>query len=249
MGKVGSRSVSNSLVEHGLHPVINIHRINPKSIQRVRAEQQKHRQRPKNEKIGLWLYRNICRNPRQKAKVITLVREPISRNISAFFQNYQRFTGYKYQESNLQTDKLIKLFLTGYKHEVPLTWFNNEIKQTLGIDVYEFEFPKEQGYLEIRDGRFELLVIKMEIPDQCKAVAIAKFLCLEHFKLKRSNIGVKKIYSEVYRNFREKICLPEIYVDQMLKSSYALHFYSMDELENIRKTWRIKQAREQDNFK
>jgi hypothetical protein len=240
MGKVGSRSVTDSLIKHGLHPVIHIHRMNPKNIQRVKAEHQKHNQKPKNEEIGLWLYKNICRDDRQKAKVITLVREPISRNISAFFQNYERFTGLKFEESNLQADKLIKLFLSGYQHRVPLTWFNNELKQTLGIDVYEFEFPKEHGYLEIRDGRFELLVVKMEIPDRSKAAAITKFLGLENFQLKRSNISNQKIYADAYREFRKKIYLPESYVDQMHKSEYAQHFYSIDELEKIRNAWIVQ---------
>jgi hypothetical protein len=229
MGKVGSKSVTDSLVEHGLHPVVHIHRMNPSNIKSVRAEHLKHKQKPKNEQIGLWLYKNICRNERQEAKVITLVREPISRNISAFFENYQRFTGCKYKGSNLQTDKLIKLFFSGYVHEVPLTWFNNEIKQTLGIDVYEFKFPKEHGYLEIRDRRLELLVIKTEIPDQSKAAAIAKFLDLEDLQLKRSNIGNQKIYSDAYQEFRKKICLPVSYVDQMVESKYAQHFYSIGE--------------------
>ena len=127
-------------------------------------------------------------------------------------------------------------------HEVPLTWFTNEIEQTLGIDVYKFEFPKAHGYLEIRDGRLELLIIKMEIPDQSKAAAIAKFLDLENFQLKRSNIGNQKIYSDAYREFRKYICLPESYVDQMLNSKYAQHFYSIRELENIRKAWIVKPA-------
>jgi hypothetical protein len=132
--------------------------------------------------------------------------------------------------------------LSGYQHRVPLTWFNNELKQTLGIDVYEFEFPKEHGYLEIRDGRFELLVVKMEIPDRFKAAAITKFLGLENFQLKRSNISHQKKYSLVYQEFKKKICLPQAYVDQMLTSKYTQHFYSNGELEEIRRTWKIKPA-------
>jgi hypothetical protein len=240
MGKVGSRSVTDSLIKHGLHPVIHIHRMNPENIQRVRAEHQKHNHKPQNEKIGLWLYKNICGTDRQKAKVITLVREPISRNISAFFQNYQRFAGAKYKRSNFQTDKLIEQFFSEYRHEVPLTWFDNEIKQTLGIDVYKYGFPKELGHLEIRKARIDLLVIKMEIPDRSKAAAIAKFLDLENFQLKRSNIGYQKKYSEAYREFKKKIFLPQAYVDQMLTSKYAQHFYSNGELEDMRRAWKIK---------
>ena len=249
MGKVGSRSITDSLVDYGLHPVIHIHRMNPKNIQRVKTEYQIHNQKLKNEKIGLWLYKNICRNNRQKAKIISLVREPISRNISAFFQNYQRFAGCPYEESNLQLEKLIKSFFSEYRHEVPLTWFHDEIKQTLGINVYEFEFPKEQGFLEIRDGRIDLLVIKMEIPDQSKAAAITKFLNLKDFQLKRSNIGNQKNYSAAYREFRKKIGLPASYIDQMLTSEYAQHFYTTEELEDIRNEWIGRPQQRLNHFK
>jgi hypothetical protein len=242
MGKVGSRSVTDSLIKHGLHPVVHIHRINPNNIKSVKAEYLKYKQKPKNERIGLWCYKNICRNERQRAKIITLVREPISRNISAFFQNYRRFTGLKFEESNLQADRLIEQFFSKYRHEVPLTWFDNEIKQTLGIDVYEYGFPKKLGYLVIRNARIDLLVIKNEIPDQSKAAAIAKFLDLDKFHLKRSNISHQKKYSVAYQEFKKKICLPQAYVDQMLTSKYAQHFYSNGELEEIHRTWKIKPA-------
>jgi hypothetical protein len=242
MGKVGSRSITDSLIKHGLHPVVHIHRMNPKNIQRVKPKHQKHNQKSKNERIGLWCYKNICRNERQRAKVITLVREPIGRNISAFFQNYQRFTGVKYKRSYLATDKLIELFFSGYVHKVPLNWFDDELKQTLGIDVYKYKFPKEDGHLEIREGRIELLVIKTEIPDQSKAAAIEKFLDLDNFHLKRSNIGNQKNYADAYRKFRNEIYFPQSYVDQMLASKYAQHFCSHCELEKIRRTWKIKAA-------
>jgi hypothetical protein len=242
MGKVGSRSVTDSLIKHGLHPVVHIHRINPNNIKNVKAEYLKYKQKPKNERIGLWCYKNICRNERQRAKIITLVREPISRNISAFFQNYQRFTGVKYERSNFKTDKLIEQFFSEYRHEVPLTWFDNEIKQTLEIDVYKYRFPKKLGHLTIQNARIDLLVIKNEISDQSKAAAIAKFLDLDNFQLKRSNISYQKKYSVVYREFKKKICLPQAYVDQMLTSKYTQHFYSNVELEEIRRTWKIKPA-------
>jgi hypothetical protein len=242
MGKVGSRSVTDSLFVHGLHPVVHFHRMNPKHIKNVKAEYLKQGQKPKNERIGLWCYKNICRNERQRAKIITLVREPISRNFSAFFQNYQRFTGVTYKRSNLATDELIKQFFSGYVHNVPLTWFDNEIKQTLGIDVYEYKFPKEKGYMEIREGRMHLLIIKTEIPDLFKAAAIAKFLDLVNFELKRSNIGSQKYYADAYQKFKNEICLPQSYIDQMLTSKYTQHFYSHSELDEIRRKWRVKAA-------
>ena len=56
--------------------------------------------KPLNERLGILLYKSVCRKKR-KAKFITIVREPVSRNFSAFFQNFKRFTGSDFKESKL----------------------------------------------------------------------------------------------------------------------------------------------------
>jgi len=84
MGKVGSRSITDSLKSCGVHPVFHIHRINPDNINRVKDEYLKKGRKPLNERQGIILYRSVCRKER-KAKFITIVREPVSRNLSASF--------------------------------------------------------------------------------------------------------------------------------------------------------------------
>lgn len=237
MGKVGSRSVSDSLKYYGLNPVIYIHRMNPDNIKKVREEHLKNKLKPKDERIGLWLYKNVCKKQGQKAKIITLVREPVSRNISAFFQNFERFVGSKYEESNFKINDLINLFLSGYRHDVSLSWFQVEMNQTLGLDIYKYAFSKEKGYLKIEKENFEILILKLEISDITKQIALSNFLNLSDFQLTRENVGNEKNYATTYKDFKSKIRLPSSYMEKMLYSNYTRHFYSQNEIDKFWSSW------------
>jgi hypothetical protein len=243
MGKVGSASVIESLESHGVHFVFHVHRMNPDNIRRVRQERLNANRRPPNDMPGRRLYDNVV-SKRKKAKFITLVREPIGRNISAFFQNFSVLTETEYEDASFTIGELVDIFIKDYTHAVPLTWFDVEMKQTLGIDVYEHPFPKEEGHLVINEGDFELLILKSEVDDSVKQDAIAKFLGMEDFRLVRSNVGQAKNYAETYRAFRQTIRLPASYVEIMCNSEYIRHFYSGVEIASIRSKWehRIQQT-------
>ena len=239
MGKVGSSSIRDSLKSCGFAPVFHVHRMNPDNIEKVRQEYSDNNQAPPDESLGERLYADFI-NKQKRARFITIVREPVSRNISAFFENLRRFTGVEYGDADFTIEELVDIFIERYRHSVPLTWFDIEIKQTLGIDVYEYLFPKEKGYLAIRKGSFELLILKLEVDDSIKENAIAEFLDLEAFKLIRSNVAQDKNYSRTYRDFVRTIKLPESYVEIMCGSEYTRHFYSGIEIESVLSKWQDK---------
>jgi len=202
MGKVGSSSIKNSLKSHGIDSVFHAHRINPDNIKAVQKDNLEHGLKLMLNSImydivGNRIYFKIVER-NKKSKFITLTREPISRNISAFFQNFLRFTDKRYTDSDFTINELINLFLKEYNHNVPLTWFDVEIKETLGIDVYQHPFPKEKGYLKIKKNNFDLLIIKCELDDKIKNNVLSSFLNLKNLKLTRSNVSLKKEYSATY---------------------------------------------------
>ena len=55
MGKVGSRSITDSLKSCGVHPVFHIHRMNLENIKRVKDEYLKKGRKPLNERLGILL--------------------------------------------------------------------------------------------------------------------------------------------------------------------------------------------------
>lgn len=239
MGKVGSTSVKESLVSCGVGSIYQVHRLNPENIERVRQDHLKRNSQPPDESVGMHLYNHVVKK-RKKCKFITLVREPIGRNISAFFENFKFFAGMSFTDQVFSMNQLTNIFLNNYPHSVPLTWFDEEMKRSLAIDIYEYNFPKEDGYLSINKHPFELLIIKCEMPDLIKERVISDFVGIDNFSLNRANIAQEKNYSEVYQRFKSGINLPASYIEMMCDSKYMNHFYEYSEIESIRSKWLAK---------
>ena len=182
------------------------------------------------------IYKNYV-EPGGRAKVITLIREPIASNISMFFQLLYRYTEIPADFRQLDTDELIQIFLDRYLHARPLTWFDVEFKSTLGVDIYEHPFSRERGYDSFSAGPLDVLVIKSEISDDLKTQVISEFLGLDEFQLIRSNRATNKDYAETYADFQQRIRIPPPLLEFMYESKFALHFYSDDERKELRTRW------------
>ena len=77
-------------------------------------------------------------------KVVTLIRDPIARDVSAFFENFEMFGFDKY---NLPpVDIACEKFLKSYPDNSIDHWFENEFCLTFGINLFEHLFPKRLGW-------------------------------------------------------------------------------------------------------
>lgn len=170
--------------------------------------------------------------------VISPVREPIGNNISMFFEVFEHFAGEPIEQTKLDVDAMIELFLTRYTHGRPLTWFDAELKRTLGVDVFQHPFPAERGYTTIEEGNVRLLLLKCELDDETKGNAIAEFLELDALPLVRSNVSGNRGHAASYAEFKKRIRVPEALLDAMYESKYARHFYTEAEIATYRKRWR-----------
>jgi hypothetical protein len=171
-------------------------------------------------------------------RVITIVRDPMAHNISLFFQVFDQYAGTSVQQSGCSVDELIRIFLERYVYSRPLTWFDAELKTTLGIDVFQHPFPVERGYAVVAAGDISLLVLRSELEDRQKADAIAKFLGLKDFKILRSNVTSEKAHGPLYEEFKRCIRVPDDLLKQLYESKYARHFYSDEERARLRARWR-----------
>jgi len=235
MGKVGSRSVYCSLKDQQHDQVFHSHRLNPNNIEAVRQEHVSRGMSPPQEP-GLRIFPRIKKH-RGAVFVISPVRDPISRNMSAFFQNFKRFTGEEYSRSTFDVSVLREKFLEGYNHKVPLEWFDVEMKPSFGIDVFAYSFPKEQGYTIIQQGKYRLLIYKTELDIDQQQSLVRDFLGLSSFRLQRFNVGKDKNYKSTYEAFLAGFTLPEDYVESMYNSKYVKQFYTDDEIEEFRVKW------------
>ena len=164
MGKVGSSSIYTSIRQKTKN-VFHVHRMSPSNIQAVLQGSIRIGAKPPDDRIGLLLHKWIVL-PRRPAKLISLFREPVSRNISAFFQNLDYFNNLNGESLELNADELIKNFLINYQHKVPLEWFDIEMYQTTGINVYKIEFPKCKGYQIVDLNPYKLLLMRHDLDDR-----------------------------------------------------------------------------------
>ena len=219
MGKVGSTSIYESLLRVYPGVVLHAHKFYP---------------RHPNWKIRR-LYGFVV-SKKRPLNIISLTREPIGRNISAFFQNFKRDTGVHYAKANIAIEDLGSLFLSRYKHEIPLKWFDKNIQENFGIDVYAAPFP-ECGFATYSNANVRLLVMRCEISDQEKVRAIHAFLGLKHFELVKRNVGEEKEYAQTYREFKNKVKLPPNYIAKFCESRYFKHFYDAAVIEKVKRRW------------
>jgi len=169
-------------------------------------------------------------------KIISPVRDPIGYNISAFFQNFENITGTPFSQSKHTTDELIQLFLEKNNHDLPLQWFDNNIKKYFNIDVYDSTFPDE-GRKTYHSDNVSLLVFRIDISDDEKEEAIQEFLDLPRFELHNRNISSQKSYNEDYRDFKNRLKLPPAYLEKMQDSKFFRHFYTDQDRAKILSKW------------
>jgi hypothetical protein len=265
MGKVGSSSIRNSLfrcpdprtrlvlMSHEFYPIRNRDpsriQIEPEYRDHVMREIEHDRQvfekfSPKKRRG--WRFREkfyteriyqAYVKPRHRLRVISPIRDPVANNISMFFEVFDHYSGTTLQESTLDVDAMIALFLDHYMHWRPLTWFDAELKTTLGVDVFQHPFPREQGFNAIEVGNVRLLVLKCELDDNVKARAIADFLELGDFRLIRSNVSSDRSHARQYEQFKRQIRVPRWLLDEMYESKFARFFYTDEEIAGFRRRW------------
>jgi hypothetical protein len=177
-------------------------------------------------------------HPKKKWKIITLVREPIARNISALFHDLDEYIpGSHNNIYSIPYEELFQAFLEKVNHELPLTWFDIELNPLFGVDVYASPFPKEKGYQTYSSERADVLLIRMEDLTRVFSKAMSEFLGIENTELVFENQAKDKAYFRLYQMFRERVTLPGDYIEKMYCSKFARHFYSEVEIQTFTSKW------------
>jgi len=148
----------------------------------------------------------------EKFFIVTIVREPLARNLSAWKSFF-----------NCRTN-----FAKEFDHDKILNWFDNEIKHYIGVDVFNYPFDNIAKWMIIRENRtYPILILRTEDIDSTAETALKAFI---PFRQRDKKIRPEhKAVSEPY----DIPPLPKSLVDKMLQSKYCRHFYSDDEIEGF----------------
>ena len=257
MGKVGSKTVTESLktVKIG-RPIYHIHSLATETLDEIERKYKsfthiggdlKHFWRC--QYIRMRLDRGL--NNGEKWKILTLVRDPVARNLANFFQHIRvepsgsdrqwklksEWHDFEITVSDNDTKELIEIFFKREEHDLPLIWFDRELKGILDIDVYASDFPISKGYMIYEGKKADVLLIRLEDLNDCAAEAFKEFLNIDSLTLVSANVGGQKDYADIYRAVKDSIVFPEAYLDKIYSSKFAQHFYSEAEIEKFRAKW------------
>lgn len=238
MAKVGSTAVVEALAGHGL-PVFHVHRMNPEHLERMRETRRTHGwfipPVPYFDRLGLRLYEKVIRRG-HRARIVTLAREPIARNLSSYFEHLDAIWKTEDAHLSIPVEMLCSGFAERFTHLEPLTWFEDEMLPVLGIDIYDQPFGAE-GHRTIRTDQFDVLILKTEISDEIKSAALSRFFGIEDIVVRRSNETSLKLKGAAFLQFAAAIRLSTSYVDEMLNARYTRHFYSQSERDALRQRY------------
>lgn len=241
-GKVGSSTLWHSILDVGIE-CAHLHYIGKdEMVQYLICDQNDYenlaeRMTFHNEKELINDY--ICKlRERKPLKIITLVREPISVDISTVFQFL--WTDYldRYLikgDSNFST-AILELILK-FKNRL-FNWFDTELNNLFGIDIYDYPFDKDKGYTYIEKDGLEIIVLQLEKLQQLEKL-VGHFIGRENFKIKTYNQAVNKEYRFIYNSFLKEIKLPKEYIDFYYNNNSSMdYFYSKNMQKNFLEKWK-----------
>lgn len=219
--KTASSSIVTSLYKNGLEGS-HVHRILDKN-ERPRVIRDNYRENF-----------ILNKNKKQNIKVITLMRDPIARAISWYFEFiYPGFIRHEINRGgNIFNDIMELIRRTGVKESRNnlLYWFDIEIKRVFDIDIYQYDFDREKGYAVIKEGNTEILLLTLENLNQNEEI-IGDFLGVKNFKLFNSNLGEQKEYSYLYEEIRQELKVDASIVElHFICNERIKHFYTDEQI-------------------
>jgi hypothetical protein len=255
MGKVGSTTIWNSLKLSNIDAAIyHVHRINRDAVDRQLKQSKErfsalHIIYPETVHAEYWRAQLDKTHPKGHWKVITLVRDPIARTLSTFFQSLEDKTiareGFYGSWNSQSYDELLDHLLekfdsryvqnSGKKH--PYTWFEYEFKANLGCDLFSEPNICDKPYHICTTPKADVLLLKLERLNDHYKTAFREFLGIKNFDLRSKKIRSHEVYGDLYQDFLRYVELPDEYLDRIYSSPLVKNFYSDSEIEEFYRHW------------
>lgn len=238
-GKVGSTAIHTAISKLSGFGSFQTHFISEEGVTEIRRIHQEHDRDPIHLKLGDALRAALTAHPEKTVRVIALVRDPVARAVSDLFENPAILV----EEGDIRQmplERVVEIAAEQVINSLDYTenWFDRELSGLLGFDFFARDFDREQGFEIIREGRFALLVGKLELLSHNGEAFLGRFLDLGRDlpippSRARSATGEASLYDQVRKNLR----LPAAVLDQVYGSRFCRHFYTAAEIEGFRKLW------------
>ncbi len=237
MAKVGSLSVYSSLKSQRNNPLFHIHSLDEREERKHIKMCRRHGIYPGSRTPVFMLNRELIKL-NKPFKVISLFRNPIERNISAFFDSFELHMGMRAENYEGGMETLEDAFHKKLNHNYAISWYEEQFKKGLDIDVFAETFDSEKKYKTIEKGTISVLILSSELDDQIKEELIDNFTKKSGFKLTNVNVTSSLKHASLYDKFKKHIRFSDAYLDHQLNSKYVRHFFSQKDIDQLREKWK-----------
>jgi putative capsular polysaccharide synthesis protein len=234
MGKVGSTTLENSLpnVVH-IHAFFSRNHTCPVRFYGQAKFGLKHFFYRAEQELLNYLLRRAFKK-RKNTKIITLVREPLARNISMFFHDLDAYLFSAHTNClntrkvalptrNQQASMLMDVFQNEFDHNYVFNWFDNELLVMTGIDIYQYPFDVEKGFGYANNHNIELLCLRTDKLKNCTD-EITGFIG-QTITLTSVNKAEDKWYDEIYQEFKQNYSPLKSWLEKANNSKLTKHFF------------------------
>lgn len=241
IGKVGSTTLLESLKNSSINiPIFHIHSLNKTNI----YNQKQYYLNSERKSVPFHLIRSSVLEKRLKfftgkLFIITLIREPIGRELSSVFQDALIFKNF-YKKNIGSTNEIIERKINALTEELPEEkWFNTELKEVFNINIFDLKFEPKKGYIFYEKKNISFLLLRLEDLNKVFMESMAKMFKNKHIDLINKNIGKDKFYSNSYNNFKSMYGIDKDKIKRIVNSRFIKKFY-FDKIDSIRNTWILK---------
>ena len=245
MGKVGSTSIQATLEKLRLpNPIFHIHFLAWDYLEEVETSYRRISiEPPGHVEAGNCLRAFADRTwGRVRWKIITLVREPVGREISDLFENIRTFPELKklsgealVEGTILHMQELMAAF--DESKDYSCNWFDRELKNVFAFDIFSVPFTPEKGYAIYQAQNADILLIRLEDLSRVGSQALQEFFGVQNVELAQANQGMEKLYRQAYKQTIGRIFFPTATLEKMYNTRFSRHFYSEDERGTFKERW------------
>ena len=240
IGKVGSTSIYRSISQNKKIniPIFHIHSLNPSRIK----EQKNIYLNSKRKSLPFHLIQsNLISKQLEKYNgtlhIITLTREPITREVSSIFQDYFNF----FDSPNIKNDMIkseIKNKIKCLVKTLPESeWFHRELNEVFGLNIFDFDFDSKKGYFVKKNKKLNFCFVRLEnLQDSYSKIIKEMFNKTIDTPLVTKNLASEKFYSEKYQILKNNLRICDNDMKIILSNDYIQKFY-FDYIDEIRIRW------------
>ena len=155
--------------------------------------------------------------------IINIVRLPIDRNISAFYENIIKLCPNFYKSS---VNDIIKSYEKNLSVTKTDKWMN-DFFELFNIDINHFNFNKIEKYSKLKSNNNDILFFRFEDFDYIISNILPKY---NIFVKNKVNISSKKFYGKLYDYHKKIYKVNDLEKQNIINSKITNIFYSKDEI-------------------